>query len=114
MKSNGEKKRRDRLEIVAHILEAAARGSLKTPLMYTTNLNFSQFEQHIATLIETGLVEIQDNGNGKGKIYKTTEKGNLLLQRLKDTSWIFKEIHGEEDFKIPVIRRESKTYFINK
>jgi len=113
MKNNEEsKRRRDRLEIIAEILDAAAKGSVKTRIMYRTNLNFSQFGQQIATLLEAGLVEILNSE--RRKIYKTTEKGNLLLQRLKEASWIFDEMGGRENLNTPIIKKQSNAYFIKR
>ncbi|MEM3442950.1 MAG: DUF4364 family protein [Candidatus Bathyarchaeia archaeon] len=108
----GSKKRRDRLEIIAEILESAKEGCAKTRIMYKTNLNFLQFEQHISSLLEAKLIEVADNG--RGKIYKITEKGNLLLQRLKETSWIFNEMKGEGKIKTPIIQKQLNTYLIKR
>jgi predicted transcriptional regulator len=109
---NEARRRRDRLEIIERILDVAEQGCVKTRIMYRTNMNFTQFEQHICMLLEAGLVEII-NGE-KTRTYKTTDKGNLLLQRLRETSWIFDEMKGEEALNIPIIQRRENTYFIKR
>ncbi|HEY4674781.1 MAG TPA: winged helix-turn-helix domain-containing protein [Candidatus Bathyarchaeia archaeon] len=109
---NEGRRRRDRLEIIEKILDVAGEGSVKTRIMYRTNMNFTQFEQHVCMLLEAGLIEIISAE--KGRTYKTTDKGHLLLQRLRETSWIFDEMKGEEILSMPIIQRRENTYFIKR
>jgi predicted transcriptional regulator len=106
------RKRRDRLEVIHAILEVAVEGAVKTRIMYRTNVNFRQFEDYVESLLEAGLVEILDEKNRR--IYKTTEKGDLLLKRLKETRWIFNEVEGQETVNIPAIRKGQAAYFIRR
>jgi predicted transcriptional regulator len=106
------KKRRDRLEVINAILDVALEGAVKTRIMYRTNVNFRQFEDYIDPLLEAGLVEISDTE--RRKIYRTTEKGKTLLSRLRETSWIFNEIEGQETINAPIIRKGQAAYFIRR
>lgn len=113
MENNGTvKKRRDRLEVINAILDVAVEGTVKTRIMYRTNVNFRQFEDYIDPLLEAGLVEILDKDSRK--IYKTTEKGKILLSRLRETSWIFNEIEGQETINAPIIKKGQAAYFIRR
>jgi predicted transcriptional regulator len=77
-----ERKRRNRLYIMAEILGIAKDGCLKTQIMYKANLSFAQLNEYISFLIEINLLKIQKE-NGK-KIYETTDKGNEYLEKYKD------------------------------
>ena len=67
------RKRRDRLFIIAEILDIAKEGALKTQIMYKANLSFAQLNTYLKLLLEILLLEIVEK-NGKN-IYKTTKKG---------------------------------------
>jgi predicted transcriptional regulator len=113
MENNGTvKKRRDRLEVINAILDVAVEGAVKTRIMYKTNVNFRQFEDYLDTLMEAGLLEILCTGNRK--LYKTTEKGKTLLDRLRETSWIFNEAEEQDTLSVPIIRKDHATYFIRR
>ena len=75
-------KRRDRLHIIAEILEIAKSGSLKTQIMYRANLSFAQLNEYLSFLIKMNLLEIK-NENSKN-IYRTTDKGEKYLEKYKD------------------------------
>jgi len=75
-------KRRDRLYIIAEILEIAKGGSLKTQIMYRANLSFAQLNEYLSFLIKMNLLEIK-NENSKN-IYRTTDKGEKYLEKYKD------------------------------
>jgi predicted transcriptional regulator len=77
-----ERKRRNRLYIIAEILDIAKDGSLKTQIMYRANLSFAQLNEYLSFLIKIHLLRIQKE-NGK-KIYETTEKGNEYLEKYED------------------------------
>ena len=77
-----ERKRRNRLYIIAEILTIAKEGSLKTQIMYRANLSFAQLNEYLSFLIKIYLLKIQ-NENGK-KIYRTTTKGKKYLEKYKD------------------------------
>ena len=45
--ANPSSKRRDRLYIIAEILEIAREGTLKTQVMYRANLSFTQLNDYL-------------------------------------------------------------------
>jgi predicted transcriptional regulator len=51
-------KNRDRLSLIAAILEAAGSGSNKTRIMYQANLSFKLLEKYLDTAIEAGFVKV--------------------------------------------------------
>ena len=67
------RKRRDRLFIIAEILDIAKDGALKTQIMYKANLSFTQLNTYIKLLRELRLLEIVEVN--KKDVYKTTKKG---------------------------------------
>jgi len=77
-----ERKRRNRLYIIAEILTVAKEGSLKTQIMYRANLSFAQLNEYLSFLIKIYLLKIQKE-DGK-KIYRTTTKGKKYLEKYKD------------------------------
>lgn len=72
-------KRRDKLCIIAEILEIAKEGTLKTQIMYKANLSFAQLNDYIKFMMKIKLMEKLTN-QGKD-IYVSTEKGLDFLQR---------------------------------
>jgi len=80
----GTRKRRDRLYIIAEILQIAKGGSLKTPIMYKANLGFAQLNEYLSFLLGMKLLEVVKEG-GK-TIYKTTPKGLKYLQSYLEIS----------------------------
>jgi predicted transcriptional regulator len=72
-------KRRDKLVIMAEIMNISRNGALKTQIMYKANLSFAQLNDYLKVLAETKLLENTAN-NGK-QIYKATQKGKDFLNR---------------------------------
>jgi predicted transcriptional regulator len=70
-------KNRDRLSIVAAILEAANSGASKTRIMFQANLSFSLLEKYLEVAGTAGFVQ---NGNGK---YQLTELGKEFLREYR-------------------------------
>ena len=70
-------RKRDRLSIVADILEVANSGSSKTRIMFRANLSFSLLEKYLDVVVRSGFVEVQD-----GK-YMLTERGREFLVRFR-------------------------------
>jgi len=71
--------RRDHVEIVAGILEAAKAGVGKTDIMYRVNLSHIQAESHLIFLMEKGL--LKETKRGKRKIFRTSDKGLEYLRK---------------------------------
>jgi predicted transcriptional regulator len=93
------RKRRDRLYILAEILDIAKDGSLKTQIMYRANLSFTQLNEYLELLTVMKLVGIIEE---KGKtIYKTTPKGLQYLQNYKEIIELLKNgnNNGKSDIK---------------
>jgi predicted transcriptional regulator len=78
-----EKRRgRDRLHIVAEILEIAKEGALKTQVMYRANLSFAQLIDYLRLMLKINLLEkVEINGK---EVYKASEKGLDFLQRYRE------------------------------
>jgi predicted transcriptional regulator len=91
-------KRRDRLYIIAEILEIAKEGTLKTQIMYGANLSFTQLNDYLEFTLKINLLE-KTRRNEK-KVYKTTEKGMDFLQRYREITQLLKT-ENNNGVKIP-------------
>jgi predicted transcriptional regulator len=93
-------KRRDKLYIIAEILEIARDGTLKTQIMYRANLSFAQLNGYLNFMLKTNLLDkivINDR-----EVYKASEKGINFLTRYREINELLK--NGEDcrsDVKIP-------------
>lgn len=67
-------KNRDRLSIVAAILDTVHFGASKTRIMLKANLSFKLLEKYLAIAIRSGYVRIE------GRKYKLTEEGLKFLK----------------------------------
>jgi len=74
----GDRKRRDRLYIMAEVLEIARNGCLKTQIMYRANLSFAQLNDYLGFLLEVGL--LKESSENRKDVYRTTPKGVRFLQ----------------------------------
>jgi predicted transcriptional regulator len=72
------RKRRDRLHIMAEVLEVTVDGALKTQVMYKANLSFAQLNEYLSLLLELGLLKTKKMG--QKTVYKTTRKGSKYLK----------------------------------
>jgi predicted transcriptional regulator len=88
------RKRRDRLYIIAEILNIAKGGSLKTQIMYRANLSFAQLNEYLSFLTKMEFLEIQKEN--KKSNYVTTAKGERYLEKYKDISNLLGE--NKKDF----------------
>ncbi len=80
-----ERKRRDRLYIMAEVLEIAKNGCLKTQIMYRANLSFAQLNEYLSFLLEVGL--LKETKENEKSVFRTTPKGVRFLQnyqRIRD------------------------------
>jgi len=69
---------RDRLCIVAAILEAANSGSSKTRIMFSANLSFKLLEKYLGLVVSAGFVQVDDS------TYLLTESGREFLRQYND------------------------------
>ena len=93
-------KRRDKLCIIAEILEIAKEGTLKTQIMYKANLSFTQLNDYLKFMLKTTLLKKLVHG---GKVmYAATEKGLDFLQRHCELTELLKENEKSKNgVKIP-------------
>jgi predicted transcriptional regulator len=75
-------KRRDKLGIIAEILEIAKDGTLKTQIMYKANLSFAQLNAYLKFMLKVRLLRKFVDG-GK-EVYRATEKGLDYLRRRRE------------------------------
>jgi len=104
--------RRSRLYIIAKILDAAINGAVKTRIMYRVNVNFVQFNDYVECLLEAGLIKI--GKTRKRTIYKTTEKGKLLLHRFNEVEQMLNGANAEEGDIPLIIKKGSMVYLVKK
>jgi predicted transcriptional regulator len=77
--SNPSSKRRDKLYIIAEILQIAKDGVLKTQIMYRANLSFTQLNEYIRFMLKNELLDKVILNNKES--YRATAKGLNFLQR---------------------------------
>ena len=66
-------KNRDRLSIVAAILEATNTGASKTRIMFAANLSFNLLEKYLAVVLKSEFVRVEDYR------YLSSEREKLAL-----------------------------------
>ena len=71
------RKNRDRISIIAAILEAANSGSCKTHIMFDANLNFRVLKKYLKVALNYGLI------NQEEFKYKVTDNGRKYLEQYK-------------------------------
>lgn len=76
--------RRDRLHIMAEIMEVAKESQLKTRIMYKVNLSFSQVNEYLSFLTEMGFIRVRVEN--RKKLYETTAKGNQYIKNYIEMS----------------------------
>ena len=100
--SNPSAKRRDKLFIIAEILEIAKEGSLKTQIMYRANLSFTQLNDYLNFMLRISLLEkILQNDR---ETYRATDKGVDFLQRYREITELLKteeDNNGKNGIRIP-------------
>jgi predicted transcriptional regulator len=98
---NPSSKRRDKLYIIAEILEIAKEGTLKTQIMYRANLSFTQLNDYVGFMLKINLIDKALENDRE--IYRTTKKGMDFLQRYREISELLKdeEPNYRNNVKIP-------------
>ncbi len=93
-------KRRDKLGIIAEVLEIAKEGTLKTQIMYKANLSFAQLSEYLNFILKIGLLH-KFAYNGK-ELYRATPKGLDFLQRYYElTDLLIEDTNGKNGARIP-------------
>ena len=75
-------KRRDKIAIIAEVLEVARPGALKTQILYRVGLSFAQLTHYLRLLMSANL--IKKTAQGKKEIYNTTPKGLEFLRKQQE------------------------------
>ena len=86
--------RRDRLHIMAEIIETTKESQLKTRIMYNANLSFSQVNEYLSFLTEKGFLRVHVE-NGK-KLYEATAKGKQYIENYREMSNLLRQTEPVE------------------
>lgn len=94
-------KRRDKMYIIAEILEIAKDGTLKTQIMYRANLSFTQLNDYLKFMLKNELLD--KLSQNEKNVYKASEKGLDFLMRYRDLTELLKDENenGKNNVKIP-------------
>ena len=68
-------KYRNRIDIIAAVLDVAAKGACKTRIMYIANLSYKLLEKYLRETLELGFIGSSNGG------YQVTDKGLAFLER---------------------------------
>lgn len=79
-------RRRGEVDILTDILSVALKDVRVTHLMYRANLSYSTLRKYLSASLDKGLIDKVDHGDGS-VVYYTTEKGRLLLEKLRDVKY---------------------------
>ncbi len=101
-------KRRDRLYIIAEILEVALEGVLKTQVMYKANLSFAQLNEYLTLMMDLDLLQL--SRNSERNVYKTTTKGLRFLESYKK----IQELLRKEDESLTPRNGNSGIYLVKR
>lgn len=74
------------MQILTDILTLALKGAKMTHLMYKANLSYSTLHRYLNIALKQDLIRKVYNDDGS-VIYCITEKGKLLLEKLKDVKY---------------------------
>jgi|ERR1039458_2539598 len=77
--ANAKTKRRDKLSIIADIIEIAKEGTLKTQIMYKANLSFTQLNDYLTFMLNNNLITPSICEGREG--YVVTDQGIDFLQK---------------------------------
>ena len=72
--------KRSKQEIIAQILEVCLEKSSKTRIVYQVNLNFRTINPYLQLLIKNELLDLLER---EQKLYRTTARGESLLESIK-------------------------------
>ena len=77
--------KRDRVEIMAEILELCSKPKTKTRVMYGTNLSWKMLQHYLAYMQEHELLEAQNDSTK----YVTTERGRDFVEKWRELKALF-------------------------
>ena len=81
--------RREKIQILTDILTLSLEGVKTTHLMYKANLSYSTLRKYLSIALKQGLIKKVYSSDGSVR-YFVTDKGKLLLKRLKEVEHILK------------------------
>ena len=81
--------RRGELQILIDILGISLRGTKVTHLLYRANLSYSTLQKYLVAMSKQGLIVKVCNDDGS-VVYCATEKGKLVLDRLKEVTSVLR------------------------
>ncbi len=84
---------RDRLDIIADVLNVAGRNPRKTQIMYQANLSFSVMQKYL-TEVESALLVTFDAENQR---FVLTPKGQEFLEAYKSYSKVFQSAEKRQN-----------------
>jgi predicted transcriptional regulator len=73
---------RNRIDIIAELLDAARSGATKTKMMYKAMLSYGQLKEYLQMLTENDLIVYHD----ATQRFTTTDKGYQFIKRYEDLS----------------------------
>jgi len=73
--------RRDRVEIIADILQASRRGATKTKIMLRADVNFKQVQKYLDVLVKKDLLTV--TRQGRRSLFQISDKGIEYLNEYK-------------------------------
>ena len=88
---------RDRLDIIADILNVASKTAKKTQIMYQANLSYKVLQRYLNEILEASLVKFEDDQ----QYYLLTGKGQEYLDAYKEYSRVSKNMEKRlNDFSV--------------
>lgn len=79
---------RDKLEIIAAVLNAAGEGAKKTKIMYSASLSFRLLEKYLGKATSLGFIFLS------GNCYRVTERGRAFLAQHGEYRLKYSEIQN--------------------
>ena len=92
---------RNRLDIIADILNVASKDAKKTQIMYQANLSYKVLQKYLAEVVDSSLVSFEDDR----QCYSLTDKGKKFLDAYEEYSRSYK--HVEKRLNDVEMRRKS-------
>jgi len=71
---------RDRLDIIADILNVVSREAKKTQIMYQANLSYKVLQRYLTEIVDSALIYFEENNQR----YLLTGKGQEYIEAYKD------------------------------
>ena len=92
-------KRRDKLRIIAQILETAKGPTLKTQIMYKANLSFEQLNEYLEFMTNLDLLE--KLAVRRKEMYKATQKGADFAARFQEITQLLRTEDAKGKIRVP-------------